>query len=122
MAELAPLQAELDQLRQSSSLQAVQQEHALHDLARQLEQAQQLAAKAEEELSAARAREERLSLDKSELASELAGERERRDKEDKERISKGKSEEQGDKVRRELVQALERSEEDKDKLVGKLAT
>ena len=122
MAELAPLQAELDQLRQSSSLQAVQQEQALHDLARQLEQAQQLAAKAEEELSAARAREERLSLDKSELASELAGERERRDKEDKERISKGKSEEQGDKVRRELVQALERSEEDKDKLVGKLAT
>ena len=117
-AELASLQAELDHLRQSSSLQAVHHEQALHDLTNQLEQAQQAASQAAEALAAARAREAGVSGEKDELARQLEGERAAREAEGRVRAEKGRSEEDGERARRELVEGLERSEREKEQLKG----
>ena len=120
MAELAPVQAELDELRQASSLHAIEHEQALHDLASQLEQAQQASTAAQAELGAARAREAGLSGEKDRLAAELAAEKAARAEEERGRADRGKDELEGEKARRELVEALERSELDKDQLKGRL--
>lgn len=118
MATLEGLTAELDSIRATSTLQALQAEESLHELTNQCANLQQ---QVDVERTAREAAAEELRAETAkcqQMQGELLKEREGRTGDASLRAKLSEVEERADKEKRDLLEVLERANTDKEALQG----